>query len=97
MICNDTPEARWIVAGTLALAEPRDACSTVRLQRLPAGVDAAAAEVAAAGQQDMIALLERGGCSFVQKASPDARVLMGSDAPPADAPVDARVYAPGTH
>lgn len=91
------PKARWIIAGTLALAEPRDACSAVRLQRPSAGVDAAAAEAAAAGQQDVLALLDRGGCSFVQKASPATRVPMGSDAPPADAPVTARVHAPGMY
>lgn len=52
----------------------------MRLQQPSAGGDAATSEPAAAGQQDMFALLERGGCSFVQKASPIARVPPAADA-----------------
>lgn len=82
---------RWCIAGILALADPRDACSAVRLRQPSAparassiGPEAEAAdgsagtggsqhaEEAAIGQQDIVVLLDRGGCSFVQKASPSS-------------------------
>ena len=70
-------------AGTLALAEPRDACSAVRLRQPSADGDAPAGQPAAAKQpRDILALLDRGGCSFVQKARPTPRLPCTFGKPP---------------